>query len=153
MIGYIYKITCNITNETYYGSTTQLLDKRKYRHTCKNNSYSSKQIIDRGDWNMIEVEKIEFNDKKELLFREQYYIDNFDCINIKNAILTEEQKKEYNIRTTNEWNKNNRDRMLNNKKEYYIKNKNYFNRKCCCIICKEELLVKGLKRHYKRKHT
>jgi hypothetical protein len=147
MIGIIYKITCNKTGENYYGSTTTTLEKRKYFHKKYNKTCISKQIIDRGDWDIIELEKIEFNDKKELLKRETYYIKNFNCINIIRSYITEKERKQHKI------NYHKSEFHKNYQKQYYIKNKNYQNRKLCCIKCREELQYQNLKRHYKRKHT
>ena len=61
--GFIYEIRCNITNKCYYGSTTSLY--RKYNHTVKSNSTSSKEIIDGGNWSMKTLETIFYKDKSE----------------------------------------------------------------------------------------
>ena len=49
----IYKIVCNISGETYYGSTTQPLWKRMGHHRHKSNNANSKQIIQRGNYCLL----------------------------------------------------------------------------------------------------
>ena len=71
--GIVYKIVCNKTGMTYYGSTTQSLAKRKSTHKI-NNSSSSKEIINQGDWRIEIVEEVVFDNKDVLLNRERHYI-------------------------------------------------------------------------------
>jgi hypothetical protein len=77
-MGYIYKIFCNITNESYYGKCNGKYN-RLNCHICKSNSTSSKQIIERGDYTFSIIEdNIEDNLLTE---REYYYITKCECIN------------------------------------------------------------------------
>jgi hypothetical protein len=82
MIGYIYKIHCNKTNEDYYGSCVDV-KQRIGIHMCSTDTQLSKrqctsrQIIDRNDWTFTVIEEVEFEDKTELKIRERYYFDNF----------------------------------------------------------------------------
>jgi len=80
--GKIYKIVCNKTGEVYYGSTTQLLEKRIKQHkNIKWNNYTSKRIIERGDYSYEIVEYYPCETNKELLSREHQYIDFNKCVN------------------------------------------------------------------------
>jgi len=63
--GKIYKIVCNTTGETYYGSTTQPLWKRMGHHRCKTNSANSKQIIERGNYDYVLVEEYPCDNKEQ----------------------------------------------------------------------------------------
>ena len=58
---------------------------------------SSNKITDRGNYTFKIIEECKEEERRE---REQYYISNFDCINIRNAkrLIT---KKEYNRIDTN----------------------------------------------------
>tara|TARA_R110000823_G_scaffold43959_1_gene113946 strand:- start:77 stop:550 length:474 start_codon:yes stop_codon:yes gene_type:complete len=111
----IYKLVCNITSETYYGSTCQSLKERLSKHKCQKNC-SSKIIIDRGNYlplipletNLLYCEKIE---------REEWYINNNVCVNKRSAKFTVEKRKQVNAK----WNKNNKEKIV----EYYQKNKKY----------------------------
>jgi hypothetical protein len=95
MIGYIYKIHCNKTGEDYYGSTAY--KSRISSHKCSTDlnlskrQCTSRQIIDRNDWEFIIIEEIEFEDKTELKIKERYYFDNFKCINKVTPYATKEE--------------------------------------------------------------
>jgi len=98
MIGYIYKIHCNITGEDYYGSTTCAVAVRIYTHVHKgtvNRPCVSDQIISRKNWTYEVMEEINYEEKKELLIRERYYIENYPCINIIIPYRTKEEWREY----------------------------------------------------------
>jgi len=77
----IYKIVCNITGEVYYGHTVQGLETRQRIHEAPSNRCTSRQIIDRGDWQMIEIEKYPCANKKEAHVREGWWIKNNECVN------------------------------------------------------------------------
>tara|TARA_R110000803_G_scaffold142297_1_gene208628 strand:- start:7 stop:636 length:630 start_codon:yes stop_codon:yes gene_type:complete len=95
MIGYIYKIHCNKTNEDYYGSTAYI--HRVSSHKCSTDlnlskrQCTSRQIIDRNDWTFTIIEEVEYEDKTELKIRERYYFDNFKCVNKVTPYATPEE--------------------------------------------------------------
>ena len=97
-MGIVYKILCNETGECYVGSanTKRCLISRKSAHrNIYNSECSSKQIIERGNYEFSIVEENIFIDI-ELRQREQYWIDTSDnVINERKAYTTPEQKKEY----------------------------------------------------------
>jgi predicted GIY-YIG superfamily endonuclease len=78
----IYCITCNKTGDTYYGSSMNI-EKRIKRHTRNtDNDTSSKIIIDRNDYKIDIVNKIENIIRLDLRKLEQTYIDeDKKCIN------------------------------------------------------------------------
>ena len=95
-MGFIYLIKCNISGECYIGSSMCKNKKdRLYRHRTKYNKCVSKQIINRNDYEYIILEDILDIDKKQLLIKEQEYIDKYNCINKKRAYTTEEEKNKY----------------------------------------------------------
>jgi hypothetical protein len=59
---------------------------------------TSRQIIDRNDWEFIIIEEIEYEDKTELKIRERYYFDNFKCINKVTPYAT--KKKSTSVRVS-----------------------------------------------------
>lgn len=77
----MYKIVCNITGEVYYGHTVKTLAQRLSTHKAQSNRCTSKEIIDRGDWEMIEVEKYPCANKKQAHAREGFWIRNNECVN------------------------------------------------------------------------
>jgi len=100
----IYKIVCNITGKTYYGSTTASLTTRLRHHRGSYNSSSGRncatsQIICGGDYNIELVELFPCENRTELLIKEREYIENNECVNIQMPYRTEEElkiaKKEY----------------------------------------------------------
>ena len=72
----IYEIRCNITNEIYFGKTTQSLKKRLRYH--KDLRYSSKEIILRGNYVMSQIN--ECDTEEESIILEGYYIRTFECV-------------------------------------------------------------------------
>lgn len=103
-IGIVYKISGY--GMDYYGSTIQLLNDRIWSHKSvyrrwksgklKHKCYSY-AILDKGDdWTYEVVDTILTDiNKTGLLEREQYWIDNNECINRFNAITSKEYKNEY----------------------------------------------------------
>ena len=101
--GKIYRIVCNTTGLTYYGSTVQSLYKRLYSHK-KRKTCSSKIIIEADNYEIILVETFACKSKEELHARERFYIESNECVN-----------KQIPTRTRKEW----RDANKENHKEYY----------------------------------
>jgi len=106
----IYKLVCNITNDTYYGSTCQRLSARLWAHK-HTNKCSSRIIIDRGNYSaLIPLESnLSYSKKME---REDYYIRNNVCINKKGATRNQELKRDLT-----KWRNQNKE---------YTKNYNYW---------------------------
>jgi hypothetical protein len=48
-------------------------------------------LFDIGGVEIVEVEKC---NKEDRFLREQYYLDNFPCVNLKKAYISEEERKE-----------------------------------------------------------
>jgi len=142
MIGYVYKICDNTNNNVYYGSTTQTLKQRLCEH--KNLTCCSKSIIENNNYIIILVETIEFQDKKQLLERERYYIQNYPCINERLPITTYEEKKEYQ----KEWRENNKEYHKEYDKERYDLNKEQINER----IAEHYQLNKEKIKEYKKKY-
>lgn len=85
--GKIYKLIGG--GMVYYGSTAEkyLCDRlKKHTYEWRNNmGKTCAQILDTGDYKIILVEKYPCANRDELRAREQYYIENNDCINKYNA--------------------------------------------------------------------
>ena len=143
--GVIYKIVCNDTNETYYGSTTNYkqrvgvhltrTEKQKSKAKCK-----SWDIINRGNFTFSIVETLKCETKTDLLIRERYYIENNECVNetipYKTKDEINERKKEYFIENKEtileyraNYRKENRERLNKMESERYHKNKDEINKK------------------------
>ena len=121
----IYKIVCNKTNMVYYGSTTQALNLRLNQHRCKTPTngllLSSRIIMDNGDYNIHLVEECPCDNKKDLLIRERFYIDNNPCVNIRKAHRTIEDIRS----SSRERYHKNRDKIsLQSKERYRLKKLN-----------------------------
>jgi len=133
MLGFVYKIASPSTDLVYFGSTIQSLNMRFGEHkrslTC-----SSKLLIQYTDCYIELIEEVEFQDIKELLLRERYYIENFTCVNKiiplqtikeyqkKHKEQIKEQKKEYREKNKEQI-KEYREKHKEQQKEYYQKNK------------------------------
>ena len=93
-MGLIYQISCNITSEKYIGSTKDMkrFIHRKSEHKCILNSCSSKQIINRGNYEITILEENNLQDI-ELNQREQEFIDRTEnTINMKPAYINNEER-------------------------------------------------------------
>jgi len=106
--GKIYEIVCNKTNERYIGSTKRPINDRIKQHLELR--YSSKQIIERNNFNVNILEHYPCNNKDELRKQEQLWMNKIDCINKLRAYRTEED----NIKLTKE-----------SVRQHYIKNKEH----------------------------
>ena len=96
MIGYIYKIHCNVTGKDYYGSSRDT-NKRINNHLQFRGDCTSVEVLAAGNWTHTIMEEVEYDgvDTAPLRIRETYYIDNFKCVNIVRPYRTKEEEKEY----------------------------------------------------------
>jgi len=133
----IYKIVCNITGETYYGSTTQPLSVRIGGHRTdakkETSNITSKQIILRGNYDIILCEECPCENKEQLHARERKWIEENECIN-KNipgrtgkewCEANKEQRKKYN----EEYSEANKEQIKQRKKHYREANKEHMKQK------------------------
>ena len=126
--GFIYKIVCNTTKFVYYGSTVQTLKERLRSHKKNPKTGSVHKVLENNNYEMILVETIYYDDKKELLLKEREYIKNNECVNIvKNVIYINEDDrkkarseiwKKYANSKDDEWRKKRNMQVL---KSYYKK--------------------------------
>ena len=107
----IYKIVCNETGETYYGSTTVLLSQRIGKHRLYTGC-SSWCIIERGNYDYSLIEEFPCESKEQLHKRERWYIENNDCVNVR-----------VEGRTQKEYQNANKEKIQERKKQYYQANK------------------------------
>jgi len=127
MISYIYKITLE-TGEVYIGSTLSMtLDKRLIKHK-KYGNLGRDNNLDNSKIEALESFYYDYNEKKFhrtfLRKREQYYIDNNECINVLKAYRTEEDIKKTNKEKRDRYILNNHEKVKQGKRESYHRNKN-----------------------------
>lgn len=128
--GKIYKITCIENNLVYYGSTCMPLRKRlsghrrSYKQFLKGN-YDYVTSFDIIKYNTAKIELVEdfkCETKLDLHKREQYYIENNDCVN---KCIPAKQKltnpKEY----YQEYRDKNKEKLLKYHKEWRTGNEKY----------------------------
>ena len=144
--GKIYKLISNQTDEIYYGSTVErVLTNRLAGHRVsykqwinkKNHYISSYEIVKYDDAKIILVESFPCNTKYELTAREQFYIDNFICVNKQKAptgLIKSQYRKQYykdhieEIKNNTKTYKHiNRDKYFEYNKKYYEDNKKIIN--------------------------
>lgn len=114
----------------YIGSTTQKLCKRLSKHKSDKDC-SSKIIFETCDnYSIILIEDYPCNSKNELLIRERYFYELYDCINISKPILFKGEKKLYNqeryinnIEKYENYRLEHKEYQHNYDKEYWEKNK------------------------------
>lgn len=118
--GKIYKIICSETGDVYYGSTIKTLIRRFDAHNNKGNDCASKNFVNP----MIElVELYPCNSKLELRKREQYFIDNNECVNIIKSYISEEDRKERDNKNRKRYYEDTREKQLEFMKKYHQDNK------------------------------
>jgi hypothetical protein len=121
----IYKLCCKdvTVKEIYVGSTTNFI-RRKAQHksVCNNNDsnyynyYVYQFIREHGgfkNWDMIEVEKYDAKDKKDLQKRERFFIETLEA-SLNNRIPTRTKKEYYT---------DNKEKISEDQKKYYEVNK------------------------------
>ena len=91
--GKIYELLCQSTGERYIGSCTTTLAKRLYAHKKKSNVCASKQIIERGNYEMTLLEDFSCNRKDQLTARERFYYDLLPNINRQRPMRLETDKE------------------------------------------------------------
>ena len=133
----IYKIVCNITGETYYGSTTQPLSVRigEHRKDAKKEVgvATSKQIILRGNYDIVLCEECPCVNKEQLHARERKWIEENDCINKIIPGRTDKERYEANKEQIKQYKEEyyeaNKEQIKQKKKECYESNKEQIKQK------------------------
>ena len=171
MIGYIYKIHCNVSGKDYYGSSRdthkRLINHRK-NHRDKVGDCTSEQVLEAGNWTHTILEEVEYDgvDTTPLRIRERYYIDNFPCVNINRPYITKEEAKEkikechstpeYKAKRSAKYHAN-PEATLARAKAYYEKNKAMIDERNAQRVqcgCGTEHAWSSMRRHKKtKKHT
>jgi len=140
-VGYIYSLTCSNPNLIYYGSTTRPLNVRfsGHKRDFKNNKQVSSKIL--FEWGNVKInllEEIQYENKKELLDRESYYIRNLKCVN-----------KEIPGRTNKEWRTDNKDKVKLYNEKWRNNNGNIINKKNKEYREKNKEKLKEIKKKYR----
>jgi len=152
----IYRIVCNETGEQYFGSTTQSLAKRMAKHKSNCNECMSRQIIERGNYDIVLCEEFPCENKAQLNARERKWIEENQCVN-----------KQFPGRTKQEWYQENRDKVIeryklwreeNYEKDFETK-KNWVDKNLKKVneykkewaLKNREKVLKAKREHYQRK--
>ena len=178
--GKIYKIVCDNTGLTYYGSTCEKrLSRRLSKHRSnysdylknqENNFCTSFKILEGDNYKIVLVENYPCKSKEELLQRERFYIENNECVNRNIPTRTyKEYYKDYrllNAEKLKHYSKNyreeNKEKLNEYKKNYILVNidkrkqhlKNYYEKNKNLVVncvCGSSLLKVSLLRHLKTK--
>jgi hypothetical protein len=90
-LGKIYRIVCNLTGNTYYGSTCESTLARRLANHVKNfkcfkdnktkKYVASFKILEGGNYTIVLVELFPCDKKIELHRRERFFIEGNDCVN------------------------------------------------------------------------
>ena len=132
--GKIYKIT-GTNNENkeliYIGSTVQKLCKRFSTHK-RDKDCASIIVLNCLNCKITLIENYMCNSREELVSRERYFYDFYDCVNKRRPMLFDGEKErnrhDYylnNIETFREYRLNTAEERKTYDKQYYITNKEY----------------------------
>lgn len=143
----IYKLCCKdpTITDIYIGSTTNFI-RRKCQHKYSTTNVNSKEyefynyVFIRGNggwdnWSMIEIEKVNVSDKRELEKKEREYIEKFNAsLNKKIPTRTRTGKENYQIYKSyhDNYQNMNQEQLRQKKKVYYHANKSKLNKKFDC---------------------
>jgi hypothetical protein len=139
--GKIYKIVCNTTGLTYYGSTCEpTLARRLAGHVGlfrgfkkgKNiRAMTSIKVLEGDDYTIVLVELFPCDNIMELHQRERYHIETNDCVN-KNiptrttqVLYLENQSRLVGVRAN--WYANNKESVAIQHADYHSKNREHIN--------------------------
>tara|TARA_R110000772_G_scaffold261330_1_gene379741 strand:+ start:212 stop:772 length:561 start_codon:yes stop_codon:yes gene_type:complete len=160
----IYKLCCKDANITdiYIGSTCNF-KMRKYHHKsdCNNensknyNYYNYQFIRDNGgfdNFDMILIENVSCNSKRELLKIERDYIDKLKpSLNTTKPYITEDERKIRHRKISKKKYEKYKDKLLEYRKQYYEKNKNQIlekqKEKINCEFCNCLTSKRTIRRH------
>jgi hypothetical protein len=134
----IYKIVCKDLTiaDCYVGHTTNFTKRKNYHKNSMNkgsnaNCYVYTFIRENGgwdNWEMVEIEKIVCKDGNEARARERYWYELLNAtLNRRNPIVSNEEKKQNNIKTALISIAKNKEKVSLYQKEYRIKNKEKLN--------------------------
>jgi hypothetical protein len=153
--GIIYKLSNNYL--VYYGSTIQSLNQRFNVHKQQQQTRKcSSNLLFKGDVDVKceVIENFQYNDIQELRNREDYYIQNYECVNTKGS-------KKWNRKEND---KKNEKELKEKRKIYDLKNKEYirikqkeanfkrdYKEKIKCDKCGSNVNKLGIYRHKKTK--
>ena len=140
--GKIYKIVCNVTGLTYYGSTCEpILSRRLAKHRSNYKDYLNKathshymtsyKILENENFDIILMENYPCHSNDELTSRERYYIEKNECVNKIIPTRTNKEYKKYYydnnknylMEKSKNYHESNRETILQKNKENYEKNK------------------------------
>ena len=145
----VYKIISPANPDlVYYGSTSKkYLSERLAQHKgdFKRFPTSKRAVYELIKFNDAKIELVEETTKENYKIREQYYIDNYNCVNKINAYLPGSNKEKLK-----NWKINNPEKQKQHLKNYYELHKN---ERVICEQCNIELNKNCLSRHNKRAHS
>ena len=128
----IYRIVCNTTGLTYYGSTCEkTLALRLSKHKSNFNDFlkgnfsyvTSFEILKNNNYEIFLVENYPCNSKDELHARERYYIENNECVNKFIPNRTIKEYYEANKEKYAEYREQNKEKLQEYIKQYREQNK------------------------------
>jgi hypothetical protein len=145
-IGYVYKLACRdvMASEIYVGSTKNMNERRRaHRNNSNNENDKNYQlpvytyIRAHGgfqNFEMIFIERVEYNNKFQLHSRERYYIEQLQAtlnkhIPTRTPAEYYERYKESISDKHKEYRQQNKELISNKNKEYYEQNKEHYSDK------------------------
>ena len=120
-MGIVYIIECNITGEVYIGSTMRSLEDR-YKDHRSTRDCSSRRIIERGNHMVRALEVVDTEHRDQLRIREQYWMNQHDCVNRQKAYATSEERIEMLRECQRNYLKNNREKLAKKTSAWREKN-------------------------------
>jgi hypothetical protein len=100
----VYALTCKDPTKIYFGSSMNTKEERYSKHKANHKLWKDGKSYYCASVELFEIGNVEIHivmdcpGVSELQLREieQIFLDNCECVNIMNAFITEDQRKEYN---------------------------------------------------------
>lgn len=166
--GKVYRIVCNTTGKTYYGSTCEpTLAQRLAKHICEykkkkngESMYASAcyELFENNNYEIILCESVKCESKDELRMCERKWIEGNECVNKYRPIVSREERSAHRREYSNIYNKpyydNNKQIILEKQRIYKQHRKDTVNmerRQKIICECGCEISKSSLYRHKKSK--
>lgn len=129
----VYALTCKDSTKIYFGSSMQTKQRRYSKHKYDFNRYKNGKGNYCASYELFEIGDVEIHvimdcpcvDEIQLRQIEQIYLDNCECVNIKNAYISEETIKQYRKEYQQTEKYKNYEKERNQKEERKEYHKNY----------------------------
>jgi hypothetical protein len=142
--GRVYAIECCVSGKRYIGSTKKTLTQRLVRHRINYKAFQAGtynyvtvfDVLGAGNYEIVLLEEVNVDSKKELRQRERHYIQSQACVNSNVPTRTGAEYYKDNQERYATYREQNKDKIKKYKATYYEQNKDKI--KACEVTYREQ---------------